>query len=276
MNDNNKSAGLNPGYSTPPTEDELLAYADGQLHVARRGDVEAYLAEHPEAAAKITEWRRQTDALQALYGHIDKEPVPPRLDVHRLAETARRERWGNWQQMAAAIVLVAGGGIGGWAMRTVSVPTAGSVPALMSAAIDAHELFTVQPVHPVEVAAAESGHLTSWLSNTIDRHLVMPDLSGLGYKLVGGRILPGDASSAAQVMYQDAAGQRVTLYITPHLAGQKLTQSFETVKGVSALYWANPSVTCTVVGQLPRAEMEKITKAVFATLSPSASTSRLS
>ena len=35
------------------TEETLHAFADGQLEIARRGDVEAFLATHPDKAAEV-------------------------------------------------------------------------------------------------------------------------------------------------------------------------------------------------------------------------------
>ena len=37
----------------PVTEDELHAFVDNELPAERRGDVEAWLAAHPEEAARV-------------------------------------------------------------------------------------------------------------------------------------------------------------------------------------------------------------------------------
>ena len=57
-------------------EADLHAYADGQLSGARRAAVEAYLAQHPDAAAQVAAWRRQADALHGGLDPILNEPVP--------------------------------------------------------------------------------------------------------------------------------------------------------------------------------------------------------
>lgn len=36
----------------------------------------------------------------------------------------------------------------------------------------------------------------------------------LGYELIGGRLLPGNAGPVAQFMYHDSSGQRLTLYVS--------------------------------------------------------------
>ena len=47
----------------PITETDLHAFVDGQLDVARRIEVEDYLAGHPEIAARVMADMRARDAL---------------------------------------------------------------------------------------------------------------------------------------------------------------------------------------------------------------------
>ena len=51
--------------NSPVTEDELHAYVDGEIAADRRGAVEAWLASHPEDAARVAQWRAQADAIRA-------------------------------------------------------------------------------------------------------------------------------------------------------------------------------------------------------------------
>jgi anti-sigma factor RsiW len=41
----------------------------------------------------------------------------------------------------------------------------------------------------------------------------VPQLSSQGYELVGGRLLPGGDGTAAQFVFHNPAGQRITLYL---------------------------------------------------------------
>src|SRR5262249_53551435 len=86
---------------SPVTEDELHAYVDGEIAADRRGAVEAWLASHPEDAARVAHWRAQADAIRAHYGMIASEPVPPRFDLDKLARGAR-----SWRAVAAAAGVV--------------------------------------------------------------------------------------------------------------------------------------------------------------------------
>ncbi len=54
----------------PVTEDELHAYVDNELPGERLAAVEAWLATHPDDAARVSSWRSMRDELQAKYGAI--------------------------------------------------------------------------------------------------------------------------------------------------------------------------------------------------------------
>src|SRR5438477_363897 len=75
----------------PVTEDELHAYVDNELPAERRGDVETWLASHPDDAARVQSWRTMAEALHARYDSVIDEAVPKRLDIERLV----RERLGR-------------------------------------------------------------------------------------------------------------------------------------------------------------------------------------
>src|SRR6478736_9480036 len=73
----------------PVTEDELHAYVDNELPAERRGDVEAWLAAHPEAAERVQSWRAMAEALHARYDSVADEAVPKRLEIERLLPKPR-------------------------------------------------------------------------------------------------------------------------------------------------------------------------------------------
>jgi anti-sigma factor RsiW len=251
----------------PITEADLLAFADGQLSPERRATVEAFLAANPERSAEVAHWRRQNEALTALFGAVVKEPVPARLDPHAIAAPARNRSRFGWAQLAAAALVLLAVGVGaGWAGRQLTWPDSPK-EALIEDALSAHALYVKESRHAVEVAAADHDHLVSWLSNRIERPIVTPDLSAEGFSLVGGRLLPPgretDTGPAAQLMYENAAAERVTVYITAALPDGKSVFEVANRDRLEALYWADNRITCTVVGDLPEAEMKAVGKKIY-------------
>jgi anti-sigma factor RsiW len=88
-----------------------------------------------------------------------------------------------------------------------------------------------------------------------------------GFNLVGGRLLPAslytNAGPAAQLMYENAAAERLTVYITAALPDKATASEFVDRNGLHAFYWSTGQITCTVVGDLPDAEMHTVSKKVF-------------
>lgn len=255
----------------PPTETELHAFADGQLTPERRTTIAAWLATNPERAAAVTHWQRQNEAIQALFAPAGNEAVPERLRPAGIAARRRVEARQGWMRVAAAIVLVVLGGTLGWIGRDVVTPTEAASDALIASALTAHDLYVRENRHAVEVAGNERDHLVSWLSNRVTQPITPPDLSTEGFALVGGRLLPAiegaPTGPAALLMYENGTADRLTVYVTAALPDRET--AFETTSraGLEAFYWANDSITCTVVGDLPEDDMQLVAKKIYQQMS---------
>jgi anti-sigma factor RsiW len=252
------------------SRDTLIAYVDNQLDAQARSEVEAYLAAFPDAAAEVALMQRQSDAIRTLYGPIGAEPVPGRLSVTSIANRARRSRRRTWLNLAAAAVLLALGLGGGWFMRG-QIAAPGIADRLIAEAVSAHTVFVLEKRHAVEVEGSDSEHLSSWLSNRLQTTLVMPDLSASGLTFLGGRLLPAPevpGGRAAQLMYEDSAGTRLTLYVTPSPGPD--TPRYEIVNlGLdTALFWSDKVISCTITAPYAADRLRDIARSVFAQLNP--------
>lgn len=254
------------------THDLLMAYADGQLDAADHAAVAAYLATNPDAAAEIIAWKRQTDAIRTLYAPVGAEQVPTRLRVHPIAAQTGSRRLDNWRRAAAAMLLLGLGLGAGWFARPWLDTERPASAIVIADAVNAHSVFTSEKRHAVEVPASQQDHLVAWLSNRLAIPLGTPDLSVEGFTLVGGRLLPGQPDAggrAAQLMYENAAKARVTVYVTAALPDHAPAYQFANADGAEAFYWANARITCTVVGTLPEAQMKTVSQAVYRQMSES-------
>jgi anti-sigma factor RsiW len=250
------------------TEAELHAYVDRQLHGARRGVVEAYLTAHPEERERLAAYRGLNDALHALYDPVLREPVP-----RRLRERGGRGGMAVLRGMAAVVAWLAVGGVAGWWMRGELPGTTGSETApLVRDAAFAHALYTPERRHAVEVNASEEAHLVKWLSKRLDAPLTAPDLRPLGYALVGGRMLPDDRGRpAAQFMYEDDQGERLTLYIRRGEVDSRET-AFRFADGargsVRVFYWIDGPIGYALAGTLERDALYRMAEAVYGQMTP--------
>lgn len=256
---------MSEGSTFTITDDTLLAYVDGHLSDAERAAVEGYLAANPAKAAEVAHWQRQNEAIEAIFPPVDA--APERLSPQRIAQGVAANN--NWRlgQIAAALVLVVLGAVIGWTGRDAVTTVEAASDRLIDSAVTAHSLYIGENRHAVEVTAAEREHLVSWLSNRVTQPINPPDLSAEGFALVGGRLLPPVAYAptgpAAQLMYENAASERVTVFITSALPDRLEASEFTNRGPHEAFYWANDKITCTVVGDLPEAEMQTVAKKVF-------------
>jgi anti-sigma factor RsiW len=251
--------------------DLLHGYADGRLDAATAAEVEAWLGNHPDAAAEVAGWRRQNGEIHALLDAVAAEPIPARLDVRAMARGAAVRRRRIFAMAAAAMLVLMVGAGAGWAGRTFLLGAPPVSAQLMADALAAHDFYAHQSRHAVEMDGSDPAQLTAWLSRGIGRNLVTPNLVAQGFALVGGRLLPPPAGNgigpAAQLMYQNATAQRVTLYITAAPAKPGPAAASESRDGAEAYYWADRKITCTVVGDLPEPEMDAVARSAAEQLS---------
>jgi len=244
---------------SPVTQEELHAYVDGEIAADRRGAVEAWLAAHPEDAARVAEWRSQAEAIHARYGAIASEPVPPRFDLEALTRSTR-----SWRAAAAAAVLLAFlvGGVVGWMAHGASAAAPSRFDAYTAQALDAHKVYVVEVRHPVEVTGAERPHLVQWLSKRLDYELRVPQLEPSGLKLVGGRLLPGPFGPAAFFMYEGQSGERFTIYCARTDAPQTAMR-YRAADRFSAYYWVDQGVAYIVSGPADRDRLLQVAQAAY-------------
>jgi anti-sigma factor RsiW len=242
----------------PVTEDELHAFVDNELPAERRGDVEAWLAAHPDDATRVQSWREMADALHARYDAVVNEPVPQRLELERLVRQPRRWIYGA---IAASFIAFVAGGAAGWVAHGVT-----AAPSLFQNftddALDAHRLYVVEVRHPVEVPGDEKTHLQQWLTRRCGRSVHAPELEGAGLKLVGGRLLPGPSGPASFLMYESPSGERFTVYAAK--ATTEATQMRYTKEGgTGALFWADRGVGYVVSGGNDRERLTQVARLVY-------------
>lgn len=246
----------------PVTEAELHAYVDGLLPEARRAEIEAYLASRPEEAERVNAYRAQGQALHTTYDPVLDEPVPARL-----LGPARRS-WSSLHYAAVAASLVIGTAVG-WQLHGMSRPRAPDAVAFARQAAIAHAVYSPEVRHPVEVGVDQEAHLVGWLSKRLGTQIRVPHLGATGYALVGGRLLPGDKGPVAQFMYQDAKGQRLTLYVRANAGDNRETAfRFARENNVSVFYWVDGRLGYALSGECDKQELLQVATAVYRQLNP--------
>src|ERR1700675_2583634 len=242
----------------PVTEDELHAYVDNELPAERRGDVEAWLAAHPDDAERVQSWRAMAESLHARYDSVADEAVPKRLEIERLVRQPRK--WVYGAIAATLVAFVAGGGTGWVARGAAAAPSA--FQSFTLDALDAHRLYVVEVRHPVEVPGDQREHLQQWLTKRCGWDVRAPELDATGLKLVGGRLLPGPTGPASFLMYESASGERFTVY-TARAETETTQMRYARQDNDGALFWADNGVGYVVSGGSDRERLSQVAPLVY-------------
>jgi anti-sigma factor RsiW len=251
----------------PIREDELQASVDGRLDAERHAAVEQYLADSPTEAGRIAVYPRQRDALRVAFGEDDAQPLPPELNLARLVEDRLRRRRAPWQIAAGLVLMLGIGAAGGWLLGRPGDAgrDAAAMALLENQAVATHTVYTADPRRPVELGAADKDHMSNWLSSRLRRHVVPPDLSGLGYALIGGRLLATEHGGAAALfVYEDASGTRLSVLMRPMAPDLRATRT-ETRRGsVNLCAWIAKGMGYAVTAALPDRDLDQASRTIAA------------
>lgn len=281
----------------------LNAWLDGELPAEQRAEVDAWLHDHPEDAARLRLWAADGEAIRARLDSVVAEAVPARLTqlvMNAVPASPGMLSWGRswgagWQRWAAALAVFVLGGACGVVLMWRLQP-----PAVMASATDAptawvrraavaHSVYVPEVRHAVEVKAQEE-HLSRWLTKRLDVPVKLFDLRAQGFELVGGRLLPDATGPSAQLMYQAistgaapaadgsaAKPVRVTVYLRKPDSATPAAFHFEQQGELGMFYWVEGQSAhggptgYALVGALPREQLLALAEAIYhqgATLGP--------
>lgn len=241
------------------SEELLHGYVDRTLDSVRQAEVERYLAERPDVAQRVAAYAGQRELLQSAYAHVLEEPVP-----QRLATAAERASWPRLARVAAAIGWIVVGGLLGWVLRGEAprgVDTANPEAELVQRARLAHKIYVAENRRAVEVAASQEQDMIRWLSKRMNAAVRVPDLREFGFEALGGRLLPGVEGPACQIMYQNADGKRITLYLA-RADGKSKPLRFGDADQVHVVFWSDGTLAFALSGEIDTERLGRIAAAV--------------
>jgi len=250
--------------NTPPVSNaDLHAYVDGELDESRRLDIEAYMAGNPEAAEQVRHYQQLNQNLHRLFDPVLNEPVPATLVPVRNG-SRRSSGWSRPAQAAALAAVMLVSGLSGWLLhsRTNPAESSAALVNLVQPAAFAHVVYSTDDNYPVEIQAAQQDMLSDWLSERMHTSIKAPDLGGLGFDLVGGRLLPSTDRMAAQFMYQNTGGERITLYVRRVAwENQQAAFQYQEAQGVNVFYWIDGPMGYALSGDLDKKRLIAIAEA---------------
>lgn len=251
--------------NSPVTEAELHAYVDGQLPDDEQERIAALLRDSPEQAALAGEWRRQNEGIRLLFSGYARA----KAEDAALIRTAGRRQAGMRRGAIAAAILAAfviggAGGFGGARLLGEAGQPRIVAQTLPQQAQTAYLVYASEVRHPVEVFSDQEAHLAAWLGKRLDMNaLEIPDLAALGFRLVGGRLLPVDGKAGALFMYEDGAGKRLSVILGRNPQNRDTSFRFASNDGVETFYWIDNDIGYAVSGEISRDRLQQVAEECY-------------
>lgn len=234
----------------------LTAFADGELDAAQNLKVLDYLAAHPEAISLMKEQQKlRLEAARVIRSNTPPAPASLRECITRLCsaapvglpQTDQRNppttgatalvtpKWprSGWMPSVAAMLLLVGGGIIGAMMRGAG-PTAAPGPhdaplaalpvplTLVDSVVRVHVDCSrfVAPLHAAKFPQ-ELGPLATAIRQDLGRDVPYPDLSTIGYELIGAGPCHAPLKGIAHLLYRSTAKDvrdTLSVFVQPYTA----------------------------------------------------------
>ncbi|MGC4025254.1 MAG: anti-sigma factor [Mesorhizobium sp.] len=255
------------------SETDIHLALDNELPADEKTAFDAWVEANPDMKALQQRYTQDRECLRSALESIALEPIPGRLTSVVTGDAkpqVNRWAWSRYAAAAAALLIV--GGLGGYfvGQRAEFGAQSSALKPIAENAVAAHLIYANEKRHVVEVGADQAEHLNAWLSNRVGVKIVAPDLKSGGYDLVGGRLLPFNGKTAAQFMYQDPTGNRLSLYVTKDESRQDSGYRFMTERGADTLYWLDGGYGCALTGNLPEKALTQLADLTYDQLVKSA------
>ncbi|WP_299621413.1 anti-sigma factor [Pelagibius sp.] len=276
-NDPPEGSPRDPGNDNCVTEDDLQAYVDGQLAGAERARIESYLASHPAEAERLAAYRKQNIGLHGLFDPQDRRDdlsdLPPQMaglaaaldqKLQDSVQARPDQRRFSYRQMAAGLALLLTAGGAGWFAYDQGVQRDDPLVAFTRQALEAHARLAGPQIAATGENDVSGRQVVAWLSKQPDGALLkVPDLEGLGFRLVADRVIAtAYGQPAAQLLYQDDGGQRITLYMRAARAPVDTSFTFRREGKVSQFFWQSGQLAYSLIGTMDQDRLLEIAEVI--------------
>ncbi|MEP2640924.1 anti-sigma factor [Roseobacter sp.] len=246
-------------------EEKLSAFLDDELSAQDRHDIETALAADPSVQAEFAGLVQANTLAQAEFESIANEPVPfalakaiedaPEVEPANMPQPPRQVV--GWFGVAAVVVALAFGGLGGYWSGLSRGQSVASAPNWLQDIAEYHAVYAGQNRHLVEVPATEQAHIQTWLTATVGAAVTVPDLTEHGLQFQGARLLVAAGKPVAQLMYLDADA-RVVALCQIGTSAPRDGFSAQTIAGFEMVSWGGSGANFVIVGDQGRTDMENI------------------
>ncbi|HZH52367.1 MAG TPA: anti-sigma factor [Microvirga sp.] len=239
---------MNSTPTSPISETDLLAYVDDQIDVARRIEVEDYLARNPDVAAQVMADLRTRDMLRLAFAGELPRPAEPTLEAARRLERGLVWRaFGLRLRRAAAVVALIG--IGWFAHAQIGLfeiadsNASPKLPAFVEDALHSHKTaflragMTSQP----EIPAYDRAEIAAATGIELPR---LPD----EWRIVDVQVFPARDGHSVEMIVDTRDLGRVALFATHVSAFHVIAPTLARFDNTKAVYWQNGQLAYALTG----------------------------
>jgi anti-sigma factor RsiW len=231
----------------PVTETDLLAYVDDQIDVARRIEVEHYLAQNPDAAAQVMADLEARDLLRLSFSGELKRP-PERM----LEAAGRLERGVAWREiglrlrrMAAVVALI---GLGWFAHSQIGLGITDSEaspkpPAFVEDALHSHQtaLLRARMASQPQTIAYDPAEIL------VETGIQLPALPD-DWRVLDTQVFPSRDGHSIEMTVEAGGLGRVSLFAA-HVSGfNVIAPTLARFDDVRAAYWQTGQLAYALTG----------------------------
>jgi anti-sigma factor RsiW len=270
---------------------ELNALVDGELIAERRAQVERWLAEEPEAAARVESWRRQNDIIRAAFARVAQDPLPadiatllgprpaalrcvtsaippaeaPIRQSHRFGaiEAGRRQRMAGFTALAflgGGLAVLAGASVLGTLGHSAGPTTIASSSSTRSPfafsrrALDAQAALSTRDDLLLDLASSDMREISTFLSDRMGVAIALPDPGG-AYRARGVRLIPGFSGLDGYLLLESATGSSAGILVGRAESAEMPAMQIREADGRRVAWFISGGVGYGVAGTLDRADL---------------------
>jgi len=248
----------------------LPAYLDDELEVAENLRMQRHLGDCADCRLAQEEQLALRSALRDrdLYARPSVD-FSKRIEaaVRRAAKEEARSlrpswfesfRLGSfrWVPAAAALVIVTTIGVSLVMNRVWS-----SHEQVIASTVLTGHIRSLQPGHLIDVPSSDRHTVKPWFQGKLDFAPPVPDLSELGWTLIGGRLDYVDGRPVAVLVYQRRM-HNINVFLWPNHGSADDTIRQEDAQGYQILHWNGAETTYWVVSDLSKAELLELARAL--------------
>jgi anti-sigma factor RsiW len=248
----------------------LPTYLDEELDVGESLRIQKHLTECADCRQAQDEQLALRSALRdpALY-------ASPSADFSKRIETAvrqaaheeagsKRPTWFEWLRpgafrwVPAAVALMVVATIG--TVLVVNRLRSSHDELIASAVLDGH-IRSLQAEHLIDVHSSDRHTVKPWFQGKLDFSPPVPDLSELGWTLIGGRLDYVDGRPVAVIVYQRRM-HNINVFVWPNHGSPDSAIQQEDAQGYQIFHWNGAEMTYWLVSDLNNAELLDLARAL--------------